>query len=136
MQAASISLVFTLLSALVLIKIYVSNNHYVKNIRIRRFSCPYFAAFVLKENTDQKNPKYGHFLRSKWKRSCYKKHCLSFLIIARPYNFCSCKLPRKITTKNRADHGTAIESRTIIEAIMRKYYKLQLQLQFTILKLQ
>ena len=96
MQAASISLVFTLLSALVLIKIYVSNNHYVKNIRIRRFSCRYFPAFVLKENTDQKNSKYGHFLRSKWKRSCYKRLCLSFLIIARPYNFCSYKLPRKI----------------------------------------
>ena len=45
MQVASITLAFTLLSALVLIEIYVSNNHYVKSVRIRSFSGLYFPAF-------------------------------------------------------------------------------------------
>ena len=43
MQVASITLAFTLLSALVLIEIYVSNNHYVKSVR--SFSGLYFLAF-------------------------------------------------------------------------------------------
>ena len=45
MQVASITLAFTLLSALVLIEIYVSNNHCVKSVRIRSFSGLYFPAF-------------------------------------------------------------------------------------------
>ena len=46
----------------------------MKSVRIRSFSGPYFPAFELnteryysvrmRENTDQKNSEYGHFLRS------------------------------------------------------------------------
>ena len=53
-------------------------RHCVKSVCIRSFSGPYFPAFGLNteryeylfvfspngENTDQKNSKYGHFLRS------------------------------------------------------------------------
>ena len=35
---------------------------YVKSVRIRSFSGPYFPAFGL--NTDETNSEYGHFLRS------------------------------------------------------------------------
>ena len=37
-------------------------EHYVKSVRIRSFSGPYFPAFGL--NTDQKNAEYGNFSRS------------------------------------------------------------------------
>ena len=33
-----------------------------KNVRIRKYSGPYFSAFGL--NTDQNNSEYGHILRS------------------------------------------------------------------------
>ena len=46
------------------------NTHFV-SVRIRSFSGPYFPAFGMNtdairiwENADQKNSKYGHFLRS------------------------------------------------------------------------
>ena len=54
------------------------NDHYMKSVRIRSFSGPYFPAFRLNtkkihsispysvqmwENTDQKNYEYGHFSR-------------------------------------------------------------------------
>ena len=54
-------------------KIYLRNNtylcpssniHCVKSVRIRSFSGPYFFAFRMRENTDQKNSEYGHFSRS------------------------------------------------------------------------
>ena len=46
--------------------------HCLKSVRIRQFSGPYFPAFGLnteysvrmRENTEQKNSEYGHFLRS------------------------------------------------------------------------
>ena len=57
-------------------KLYSSDNHYttvpkefivnkvdwLKKVRIRMYSCPYFLTF--RRNTDQNNSKYGHFLRS------------------------------------------------------------------------
>ena len=46
-------------------------EHCMKSVVIRSFSCPYFLAFKLNtcsvqmlKNTDQKNSKYRHFLRS------------------------------------------------------------------------
>ena len=44
--------------------------HFVKTVRIRRFSGPIFLAFGLNiagkmwENAGQKNPEYGHFSRN------------------------------------------------------------------------
>ena len=51
----------------------VSHLHSVKSVRIRSYSGPYFPAFGrnteryfvrMRENTDQNNSEYGHFLRS------------------------------------------------------------------------
>ena len=49
----------------------MDNNHCVKSVRIRRSSGPHFPAFRLntysvrmRENADQSNSEYGHFLRS------------------------------------------------------------------------
>ena len=53
----------------------ISLFHCIKNVRFRSFSSPYFPAFGLntskspysgpmRDNADQKNSKYGHFLRS------------------------------------------------------------------------
>ena len=39
------------------------NNHCVKSFRIRSYSGPYFSR-IFRENTDQNNSQYGHFLRS------------------------------------------------------------------------
>ena len=50
------------------------NPHRVKSVRIRSFSGPYFPAFGIRENTDQKNPEYGHFSRSE------QKHLLPSII--------------------------------------------------------
>ena len=36
--------------------------HCVKSVRIRSYSGPY--SVKMRENTDQKNSEYGHFLRS------------------------------------------------------------------------
>ena len=38
--------------------------HYVKSVRIRSYFGPY--SVQMRENTDQNNSKYGHFLRSAW----------------------------------------------------------------------
>ena len=46
--------------------------HYVKSVRIRSYSGPYFSTFALnterygkmRENTDQNNSEYGQFLHS------------------------------------------------------------------------
>ena len=50
---------------------FLAGHHCVKSVRIRSFSGPFFFAFGLnaysvrmRENTDQKNSKYGHFLSS------------------------------------------------------------------------
>ena len=50
-------------------KVNNGNTHCVKIVRIRSFSGPYFPAFWLntvqmRENTEQKNSEYRHFLRS------------------------------------------------------------------------
>ena len=46
----------------------VRDVHYVRSVRIRSFSDPYFLAFGLNRRdatyTDQRNSKYRHFLRS------------------------------------------------------------------------
>ena len=42
--------------------LFICAVHYVKSVRIRGFSGPYFPAFGLK--TDHKNSEYGHFSRS------------------------------------------------------------------------
>ena len=51
----------------------IINIHWVKSVRIRSFSGPYFPIFELNtercsvrilKNTDQKNSKHGHFFRS------------------------------------------------------------------------
>ena len=40
--------------------------HFVKSAHIRSYSGPY--SVRMQENTDQNNSKYGHFLRSVWRR--------------------------------------------------------------------
>ena len=43
----------------------LASNHSMKSIHIRIYSGPYFPYSVrMRENTDQKNSKYGQFLRS------------------------------------------------------------------------
>ena len=53
------------------IRLYFDQYHCVKSVPIRSYSGPYFPAFGLntysvqmRENADQNNSKYGHFLRS------------------------------------------------------------------------
>ena len=43
--------------------------HYVKSVRIRSCSSPYLVR--MRENTDQTNSKYGHFLWSMMVKRCY-----------------------------------------------------------------
>ena len=43
---------------------YLEKLHCEKRAHIRSYYGPYFSAFGLRENTDQNNFEYGHFLRS------------------------------------------------------------------------
>ena len=54
-------------------------NHFVKSVRIRSFSGPYFLAFGL--NTDLKNSEYGQFLCSEWFTKNYQLDYHPYLII-------------------------------------------------------
>ena len=56
-----------------------SNMHCVKSVRIRSFSGPY--SDRIRENTDQKNIKYGHFSRSD------EVFCSTFLTIWSQYRY-------------------------------------------------
>ena len=43
----------------------VVNSHCLKRVHSRSYSGPYFPAFgLMRENADQNNSEYGHFLRS------------------------------------------------------------------------
>ena len=84
MQAASISLVFTLLSGLVLIKIYVSNNHYVKNIRIRRFSCRYFPHSYWRKIRIRRTPNTDTFYAVNGREAAIKGSVYHFWLLHAP----------------------------------------------------
>ena len=50
-------------------------HHCMKSVHIRSYSSPYFPtrrldtySVALRENTDQNNSDYGHFLRSTWRK--------------------------------------------------------------------
>ena len=47
------------------------NVHCVKSVRIRSYSGPY--SVRMRENTDQNNSKYGHFLRSDMSQKPYEE---------------------------------------------------------------
>ena len=68
-------------------KVYQTNEwHCVKSVRIRSYSGPYFLAFGLntdrysvrlriRENTGQKNSKYGYFLHTViYRKGSFKKY--------------------------------------------------------------
>ena len=42
-------------------KLFLCLYHWVKSVPIQSFSGPYFPAFRMQENRNQKNSKYGHF---------------------------------------------------------------------------
>ena len=44
---------------------FVCEKHCMKSVHIRGYSGPYFPVYLvrMRENADQNNPEYGHFLR-------------------------------------------------------------------------
>ena len=76
-------------------KIFQEEHHCVKSVRIRNFSDPY--SVQIRENADQKNSKYGHFLRSESMSCICKKINFSFRFIT-----CAAKISFPIFSKEKA----------------------------------